>query len=155
DKYALDFLESHEGEVVTVSDARIVGPTTAFNELYITTKPGENPSMRGGTVYTGYDQPNTGVLKVESLIPFAQRPFPQANTGGVPTGIPSGPLDHSDFGGYTLEASVLGEVKDNGLTREVTRPQKPNELAVATYNVENLSAVDSQDKFDQLARGIV
>ncbi|WP_169739589.1 endonuclease/exonuclease/phosphatase family protein [Amycolatopsis taiwanensis] len=155
DKYALDFWKAHESEVVTISDARIVGPTTSFNELYVTTKPAENPSMRGGTVYTGYDRINTGVLKVESLIPFSQRPFPQANTGDVLIGITSGPLTYSQFGGYTLEANVLGEVKDNGLAREVTRKQLPSELSVATYNVENLSAMDAQEKFDQLARGIV
>lgn len=153
--YALDFWEAHEGEVVSISDARVVGPTTAYGELYVTTKPDQNPSVRGGTVYAGYEQPNTGVLKIESLIPFAQRPFPKANTGDVLTGITSGPVDYSEYGGYRIEASVLGELKDNGLTREVTRKQRWDQLAVATYNVENLSAVDSQDKFDQLAHGVV
>lgn len=154
-KYALDFWEAHEGEIVSVSDARVVGPTTAYNELYVTTKPDENPSVRGGAVYTGYDRIETGVVKVESLIPFAQRPFPKANTGDVLTGITSGPVDYSQYGGYTIEAAVLGDLKDNGLAREVTRRQRPDELAVATYNVENLSPKDGQDKFDRLAHGIV
>jgi len=95
------------------------------------------------------------VVKVESLVPFAQRPFPEANTGDVLTGLTSGPVEYSDYGGYTLEAGVLGTVKDNGLARETTRKQRSGELAVATYNVENLSAVDPQEKFDQLAQGIV
>ncbi|MFD2418342.1 endonuclease/exonuclease/phosphatase family protein [Amycolatopsis pigmentata] len=154
-KYALDFWEAHEGEIVSVSDARVVGPTTAYNELYVTTKPDENPSVRGGAVYTGYDRTETGVVKVESLIPFAQRPFPKADTGDVLTGITSGPVEYSQYGGYTIEAAVLGDLKDNGLAREVTRRQRPDELAVATYNVENLSPKDSQDKFDRLAHGIV
>jgi hypothetical protein len=154
-KYALDFWEAHEGEIISISNARVVGPTTAYDELYVTTKPSQNPTDRGGTVYTGYDQPNTGVLKVESLIPFAQRPFPVVNTGDTLTGTTSGPVEYDEFGGYTLEASVLGDVKNGGIQKEVTREQRPNELAVATYNVENLSAVDSQDKFDQLAHGIV
>ncbi|HET6500748.1 MAG TPA: endonuclease/exonuclease/phosphatase family protein [Amycolatopsis sp.] len=154
-RYALDFWEAHEGEVVSISDARVVGPTTAYDELYVTTKPAQRPSVRGGTVYTGYGRPNTGVVKVESLIPFAQRPFPEADTGDVLTGFTSGPVEYSDYGGYTLEASVLGTLKDNGLARESTRKQRSGELAVATYNVENLSAVDSQQKFDQLAQGIV
>jgi uncharacterized protein len=154
-KYALDFWEAHEGEVVSLRDARVVGPTTAYNELYVTSQPWQNPSVRGGTVYTGYDRPNTGVLKVESLIPFAQRPFPEANTGDLLAGVTSGPVEYSDYGGYTLEASVLGELVNGGLTKEITRTQRPGELAVATYNVENLSAVDDQAKFDQLAHGIV
>ncbi|WP_092530344.1 endonuclease/exonuclease/phosphatase family protein [Amycolatopsis arida] len=155
DRYALDFWEAHESELVGVRDARVVGPTTEYHELYVTTKPDEWASARGGTVYTGYDRPNTGVLKVESLIPFGQRPFPKANTGDTLAGATSGPVEYDRFGGYTLFASVLGEVRDNGLTREVTRRQRGGELAVATYNVENLSAVNEQAKFDELARGIV
>ncbi|WP_431906315.1 endonuclease/exonuclease/phosphatase family protein [Amycolatopsis thermoflava] len=154
-KYSLDFWESHEGEVVSVQDVRVVGPSTEYYELYVTTKPGENRTDRGGTIYTGYASPNTGILKIESLIPFAQRPFPQANTGDTLTGLTAGPVEYDSFGGYTLQATTLGEVKDGGIQREVTRKQSPSELAVATYNVENLSAVDDQAKFDQLARGIV
>nr|WP_246257522.1 endonuclease/exonuclease/phosphatase family protein [Amycolatopsis anabasis] len=153
--YALDFWEAHESEIVSVTDARVVGRTTEYNELYVTTKPGQRPTPRGGTLYTGYDRPNTGVLKIESLIPFAQRPFPKANTGDTLGGPTSGPVEYDSFGGYTLFATALGELKDNGLQREVTRPQRSGELAVATYNVENLSAVHDQRKFDQLAHGVV
>jgi len=154
-KYALDFWEAHEGEVVSVTDPRVVGPSTEYGEMYVTTKPDQRPTERGGTVYTGYDKANTGVLKIESLIPFAQRPFPQANTGDTLTGATSGPVEYDQYGGYTLQASVLGDVKDGGIQPEVTRKPSPSELAVATYNVENLSAVDDQTKFDQLAHGIV
>ncbi|WP_342781555.1 endonuclease/exonuclease/phosphatase family protein [Amycolatopsis rhizosphaerae] len=154
-RYALDFWEAHEGEEVTIGDARVVGPTTAYGELYVTTKPDQRATGRGGTVYLGYDQANTGVLKVESLIPFAQRPFPAADTGDTLAGITTGPVEYDRYGGYTLMAAVLGEVKSGGIRREVTRRQRPDELAVATYNVENLSFMDDQDKFDRLAHGIV
>lgn len=92
-KYALDFWEAHEGEIVSVSDARVVGPTTAYDELYVTTKPKQNPTNRGGTVYLGYDEANTGVLKIESLIPYTQRPFPVVDTGDELTGVTSGPVE--------------------------------------------------------------
>ncbi|MEV7093744.1 endonuclease/exonuclease/phosphatase family protein [Amycolatopsis sp. NPDC051045] len=154
-KYALDFWEAHESEVVSVTDARVVGPTNSFNELYVTTKPDQHKSVRGGTVYLGYDQLNSGVLKVQSLIPFAERPFPKLNVGDLLTGTTSGPVEYDDFGGYTLLASVLGTEKDNGLQGETTRKQRSGELAVATYNVENLSPVDTQAKFDRLADAIV
>ncbi|MDQ0377818.1 endonuclease/exonuclease/phosphatase family protein [Amycolatopsis thermophila] len=154
-EYSLDFWEAHEGEVVSVQDVRVVGPSTDYNEVYVTTKPDENRTGRGDAVYTGYDEPNTGILKIESLIPFAQRPFPQADTGDTLTGLTSGPIEYDSFGGYTLQAGVLGEVEDGGIEPETTRTQSPGELAVATYNVENLSAVDDQAKFDQLANGIV
>jgi predicted extracellular nuclease len=154
-KYALDFWEAHESEIVSVTDARVVGPTNSHDELYVTTKPDQHRSVRGGTVYLGYDQLNSGVLKVQSLIPFAQRPFPKLNVGDVLTGVTSGPVEYSNYGGYTLFASVLGTEKDNGLQGETTRKQRSGELAVATYNVENLSPVDTQAKFDRLADGIV
>lgn len=155
DTYALDFWEAHEGELAGVTDARVTGGTTDYDELYVTTEPDQHPSARGGSVYTGYDRPNTGVLKVESLIPFSQRPFPKADTGDTLTGLTSGPVEYDSYGGYTLMATTLGAVRDNGLRRETTRPQRPGELAVATYNVENLSAVDEQAKFDALAGGVV
>ncbi len=153
-KYSLDFWESHESEIVGVSDARVVGPTTSFNELYVTTKPKQNPSVRGGAVYLAYDRLNTGVLKVASLIPFSEVPFPKVNTGDVLTGETSGPVEYSNFGGYTLLATKLGATKDNKLQRESTREQRSGELSVATYNVENLSALDSAEKFGELAKAI-
>ncbi|MGW5716166.1 endonuclease/exonuclease/phosphatase family protein [Amycolatopsis sp. NPDC003865] len=154
-KYALDFWESHESEIVSVTDARVVGPSNSFNELYVTSKPDQHESVRGGSVYLGYDQLNSGVMKVSSLIPFDQRPFPKLNVGDVLTGTTSGPVEYSNFGGYTLFASVLGTEKDNGLQAETTRKQRSGELAVATYNVENLAPSDPQAKYDRLGEAIV
>lgn len=154
-QFALDFYESREGMRVQVTDARVVGRTSQFNELYITTKPGQNPSVRGGTVYAGYDQPNSGRLQVLSLIPFSQRPFPKANVGDRLAGVTAGPMDYSRFGGYVLQATELGDLVAGDLQREVTRPQRPYELAVATYNVENLSPANDPVKFQRLAEGLV
>ena len=89
-QYALDFFESREGMRVSVADARVVGPTTAFNELFVTTKPNEHPTARGGTLYGGYDQQNSGRLLIQSLIPFAQRPFPRVNVGDTSRASPPG-----------------------------------------------------------------
>jgi hypothetical protein len=154
-KYSLDFWESHEGETVSVADTRIVGPTTSHDELYVTTKPRQHPSARGGSLHLGYDRPNTGVPKVMPLIPFGQRPFPEANTGDTLPVSPAARSSTTRFGGYTLLATTLGQVRDNGLRGEVTRKQRRGEPAVATYNVENLSVLDGQDRFDKLAHGIV
>src|SRR5690606_23399013 len=57
-------------------------------------------------------------------------------------------------GGYLIQATALGEVTSGGLTPETTRAAGQRELAVATYNVENLSPKDDQAKFDRLAQGI-
>ena len=153
--YALDLYESLEGMDVQVRDARVVGPSTEHAELWVTVEPGERPTRRGGTVYGGYDQQNPGRLKVESPVPPAERPFPTANTGDVLAGATTGPLDYDQYGGYHLVARELGTVEDRGLERERTRRQHRGELAVATYNVENLHPGNEQEKFDRLARGVV
>jgi hypothetical protein len=50
---ALDFYESIEGMRVEVDNARVVGPSGTFGEEYITTKPAQNASFRGGTLLEG------------------------------------------------------------------------------------------------------
>ena len=152
--FAIDYWESREGMRVRVDDARVVGPTTAFNEVYLTTKPNQNPSAHGGTIYTGYADSNTGRIKVKSLIPFSQQPFPKADVNDRLAGETSGPVDYDTFGGYLIQATTLGTLVDGGLQPEATRPQRSNELAVATYNVENLSPRDTQAKYDRLAHGV-
>ncbi|MFP3990501.1 endonuclease/exonuclease/phosphatase family protein [Streptomyces sp. E11-3] len=155
DAYALDFYESLEGMNVAIDSSRVIGPSTKYGEVWVTVKPEENASPRGGAVYGSYTSQNGGRLKIEQLAPLAEQPFPQANVGDELTGRTEGPLDFDQFGGYNLAARTLGTVTDNGLTAEKTRRQRRKELAVATYNVENLSAADSQEKFDALAGAVV
>ncbi|MCT4355028.1 endonuclease/exonuclease/phosphatase family protein [Streptomyces sp. Je 1-79] len=154
-RYALDYYESLEGTNVRVGTSRVVGATDPYAELWVTVKPWENRNWRGGTVYGSYTAQNTGRLQIQSLTPIAQQPFPTANVGDVLSGTTEGPLDFNQFGGYTLTARTLGTVVDRGLEREVTDRQHRNELAVATYNVENLDPSDPQEKFDALAAAVV
>ncbi|GAA2428266.1 endonuclease/exonuclease/phosphatase family protein [Streptomyces mauvecolor] len=154
-KYATDYYESLEGMNVRIGTSRVVGATDPYSELWVTVKPQENRTARGGSLYSSYDDQNTGRLQIQSLIPTAQQAFPTANVGDTLTGTTEGPLDFNQFGGYTITARTLGTVKDNGLKREVTRKQRTGELAVATYNVENLDPSDPQSKFDALAQGVV
>ncbi|WJV49526.1 endonuclease/exonuclease/phosphatase family protein [Streptomyces flavofungini] len=158
--YALDLYESLEGMNVRVGSSRVVGATDPYNELWVTVKPHENPTRRGGARYGSYDSQNTGRLQIQQLAPVSEQPFPKANVGDRLTGATEGPLDFNRFGGYTLAARELGEVVPQGkggkgLQRERTRPQRSGELAVATYNVENLDPGDPQSKFDALAAGVV
>ncbi|WP_030784264.1 endonuclease/exonuclease/phosphatase family protein [Streptomyces sp. NRRL S-920] len=153
--YALDLYESLEGMNVAVGSSRVVGATDAYNELWVTVKPHENRNRRGGTVYGSYDAQNGGRLQIQQLAPVSERPFPKANVGDVLKGGAEGPLDFNQFGGYTLVARELGDVRDKGLVREKTRRQAKGELAVATYNVENLDPGDAQTKFDALAGAVV
>lgn len=140
-KYALDFYESLEGMNVKVADTRVVTATDPYTELWVTVKPWENRTWRGATVYGSYEDQNTGRLQVQSL--GAAADFPDANVGDVLKGTTAGPLDYSQYGGYTLVANQLGKLKSGGTERETTRKQARGELAVATYNVENLDPSDS------------
>ncbi|MGH4027430.1 endonuclease/exonuclease/phosphatase family protein [Actinomycetota bacterium Odt1-20B] len=153
--YALDRYESLEGMNVRVGSPRVVGATDAYHELWVTVKPKEHPVRRGGTLYGSYAAQNTGRLQIQQLAPVAEHPFPEANVGDTLSGTSEGPLDFNQFGGYTLAARELGTVKDGGLARERTRKQRSGELAVATYNVENLDPTDPQKKFDALAGAVV
>jgi hypothetical protein len=150
--YALDLFESLEGMRVQVNNARVVGASTTYNDLFVTAKPSQNPTPRGGTVYGSYASQNSGRIKVNSLLAGA---FPQANVGDVLTGATTGPLDYDQFGGYLIAATTLGSRQNNQLAAEQTAAQAANQLAVATYNVENLDPTDPQSKFDRLAAGIV
>ncbi|MFD0166030.1 endonuclease/exonuclease/phosphatase family protein [Streptomyces decoyicus] len=153
--YALDRYESLEGMRVAVSDAPVVGATNTHHELWATAEPRHQRTARGGTLYRSYADPNGGRVKVTSLIPFSERPFPVADVGDKLTGTTAGPLDYDSFGGYSLQATELGTLTDHGPAPETTRKQKSDELAVATYNVENLAPTTPQAKFDRLAKALV
>ncbi|MFI6487885.1 endonuclease/exonuclease/phosphatase family protein [Streptomyces sp. NPDC050564] len=150
-KYALDYYESLEGMNVQVSDTRVVTATDPYSELWVTVKPHEHASRRGGSVYGSYTSQNTGRIQIQSLGSTAD--FPTANVGDELTGTTAGPLDYNQFGGYTLVANQLGTLEKGGLERETTKKQSRGELAVATYNVENLDPGDTT--FDAHASAIV
>ncbi|MCP9208248.1 endonuclease/exonuclease/phosphatase family protein [Streptomyces sp. NEAU-Y11] len=153
--YALDLYESLEGMRVAVKNAPVVGATSSYKDLWVTAEPRRHRTARGGALYDSYRDPNAGRLKVASLLPYAQHPFPVADVGDELTGATEGPLDYDNFGGYTIAATALGELADHGPERERTRPQKSDELSIATYNVENLSPKTAQAKFDRLASALV
>jgi predicted extracellular nuclease len=140
-KYALDYYESLEGMNVQVADTRVVTATDPYSELWVTVKPHEHANRRGGTVYGAYTSHNTGRLQIQSL--GATADFPAVNVGDTLAGTTAGPLDYNQFGGYTLVANQLGTAQSGGLERETTRKQSRGELAVATYNVENLDPSDA------------
>ncbi|MFE7980090.1 lamin tail domain-containing protein [Streptomyces shenzhenensis] len=151
DTYALDWLESREGMRVQIGDSRVVGASNAYNETWITTKPKENPTPRGGTIYQGYASPNSGRLLISTLTGDQLH----ANVGDTLTGTTTGPVDYSNYGGYNIQATQVGTVTSGGLKPDVAKKAKSNELSVATYNVENLDPTDPQSKFDRLAEGVV
>jgi uncharacterized protein len=147
---ALDFYESLEGMLVEVDNAEVVGPTNSFGELPIV--PGGTVASRtvhNGVLYS-YGDPNA-----ERLIAApTMAPLPMANVGDTLPGPVLGFIDY-DFSNFRLDVLATPGVTPGGLQPEVTRKQRLLELAIATYNVENLAPTDPQAKFDRLAKGLV
>ncbi len=148
---ALDFYESVEGMRVEVDNARVVGPSDSFAEQYITTKPGQDVSYRGGTLLTAENATPSGRLEVVA----ADGSNPEVNVGDEFTGATIGPVDYSQFGGYLIAATTLGTVQHNNLAPVVAAGPGKKQLSIATYNVENLAPSDPASKFQALAKGIV
>ncbi|MEU3019374.1 endonuclease/exonuclease/phosphatase family protein [Nocardiopsis sp. NPDC007018] len=153
DEYALDFWAAHEHMTVRVEDAPVIAPTDAYDALWVTTDPDANPTPNGGQHYGSYDDPNSGRVKIESLLDRNVRPFPQANVGDTLAGVTEGPVYYSRFGGYLVRATTLGEHVSGDLERRPVRPTARHEISLATYNVENLGGADDQADFDALAEG--
>ncbi len=149
---ALEFWEAHEGMLVSVDNARVVGPgKTEFGEIYLTTKPDELATPRGGNIIESYAKTPTGRL----LVTPVNGTVPPANVGDVLTGTTAGPVDWSTFGGYDIAATTVGTWQDNHLQGTTATPQAADQVAVATYNVENLAPSDPQSKYDALGAGVV
>jgi predicted extracellular nuclease len=148
---ALDYYESVEGMRVEVDDARVVGPSNTFGEQYVTVKPAEAATYRGGTELLGENQIPSGRLEIATLDGSTLT----LDVNDVLAGATVGPLDWSSFGGYVLEVSTLGTIAQNHLPRVTATAGTSKQLSVATYNVENLAPSDADSKFTALAVGIV
>ncbi|MFD0638841.1 endonuclease/exonuclease/phosphatase family protein [Catenulispora yoronensis] len=147
----LDFYRSIQGMRVEVDDARVVGPSDKYGEQYVTVKPDEAATYRGGSELLGENQTPSGRLEVVA----ADGSNPQVNVGDVLTGATVGPIDYSQYGGFLIAASALGTVQNNHLAPVVAAADPVKQLSVATYNVENLAPSDPDAKFQRLGSGIV
>lgn len=150
DDNALDFYESMEGMRVRVQDSVAVSPTTQHGEIAVL--PGDTGAARterGGALYRRYTDANAARVIFDDVL----APTPSVNVGAQFPGAVDGVLDYS-FGNYKFLVLSTPDTVAGDLPRETTRAQTADELAVATFNVENLSPRDPATKFDRLA-GIV
>jgi predicted extracellular nuclease len=129
----------------------VVGPSDSYGEQYVTTKPAQAPTYRGGTELLAENAVPSGRIEV---VP-ADGSNPGVSVGDVFTGATAGPVDYSQYGGYTIAATQLGAVQRENLPPVVAAPQSRKQLAVATYNVENLAPGDPAAKYTRLAQGVV
>ena len=80
--------------------------------------------------------------------------MPLANTGDKLPGSVVGPLDYN-FNNWRIYPKTAPTLAPGDTVRTSAEPQATKELAVATFNVENLDPTDPQSKFDDLAEIVV
>ncbi len=143
---ALDFYESLEGMLVRVTDSVATGPTASFGEISVLPGGAGSPrTVRGGVRYT-YPDANPERVILDDLL----APLPTVDTGDLLPGNVDGVIDYA-FSNFKLIVLATPTATRKALPREVTRAERPLELSVATFNVENLDPTDPAEKFAQLA----
>ena len=147
----LDFYESIEGMRVEVDNARVVGPSNTYGEQYVTTKPTQATTYRGGTELLGENSTPSGRLEVATLDGSKLG----LDVGDTLAGATTGVIDWSTFGGYVLEASTVGTPTHKDLAPVTAKAGTSKQLSIATYNVENLAPSDADSKYSALARGVI
>jgi hypothetical protein len=162
---AIDFYESLEGMIVRInSGAAVVGPTKSFGEITVLPDGGSWATglrtPRGGILLGGYTDPNPERVQIDDEIlrdQITPRPsiaMPDMDVGAVVTSPIIGPIDYT-FANYKIQATTIPTFVPSSIERESATPPRDQELLVATFNVENLSAVSPQAKFDELAGMVV
>ena len=156
----IDFWESLEGMRLSVADAVAVGPRNGFGEIAVVSQ----------LTSAGVRTPRGGIL-VRQLGPAGDyRPgdfnperlilddvlavTPTVNAGDEFLTDPVGVLDYG-FGNFKMLVTANPGRVDRGLTPETTTNDGLDELSVATFNVENLSPLDTDAKVARLATQIV
>jgi predicted extracellular nuclease len=144
----LDFWESLEGMRLQLNNAVAVGPTNQFGETQVVGDDGANAALRtarGGVLLRQNDANPERVVVDDSLTSL-----PAMNVGDHYDAPLVGVLDYN-FGNFFLEVTdAVGAVHD-GVTPETTDAQVAGQIAISTFNFENLDPSDPQSKFDRLA----
>jgi predicted extracellular nuclease len=148
----IDFYESLEGMRVQVNNAVVVGPRSDQGEIPVLSDDGANASVRtarGGIVVRATDF-NPERIILDDLILAT----PVVNVGDHFSTSVVGVMDYG-FGNFKLLITQSLTAVAGGLAREVTTFPFSFQVAVATFNVENLDPGDPPAKFTALASLIV
>jgi hypothetical protein len=148
----IDFYESLEGMRVQVNNAVVVGPRSDQGEIPVLSDNGANASVRttrGGIVVRATDF-NPERIILDDLILAT----PVVHVGDHFSGPVIGVMDYG-FGNFKPLITQSLTAVSGGLAREITLIPTANQLAVATFNVENLDPGDPPAKFTSLASLIV
>ena len=148
----IDFFESLEGMRVLVRNPIVVGPRNARGEIAVLADLGASAGLRAprGGIVLREDDPNPERIILDNGIVAT----PAVDVGDLFAGDVTGVVDYG-FGNFHVVATELPAVRSGGLSREGASAAGANELAIATFNLENLSPRDDPAKFAALAAEIV
>ncbi len=148
----LDFYESLESMLLQIDSAVVVAATNAYKETAILPAGISHAgpfTARGGLLLRIDDQNPERILLDDGL-----RPVPDAVMGDQLAASVVGILDYS-FGNYKFQPIMKVSFIRGELAKETARPAQEGELIIASYNVENLDALDNPNRFSELANQIV
>jgi predicted extracellular nuclease len=143
---AIDFYESLEGMLVALPEAVVVGPRNDFGEVVVLSDAGMGAAprtARGGIAIqpeAADFNPERFLLDDEVLRSLGAT-LPNVDVGAHFAEPLVGVLDY-DFGAYRVQVIAPQAITSPGAPREVAPLPNPDELVIATLNVENLAAVD-------------
>jgi predicted extracellular nuclease len=153
DTDGIDFYESLESMLVQVNNAVAISATTGFKEIALLSDMGENASVRtsrGGILLRENDFNPERIIIDDSL-----RSIPKVEMGDTFTKPVIGILDYT-FGNFKLQITQPLEVIPGNLEPEKSKLfAGSNQISIATYNVENLDALDDPSRLVLLADHIV
>jgi predicted extracellular nuclease len=136
----IDFYESLEGMRAQVNNAVAVGPSNPFGEIPVVGDNGANAgprTPRGGVIVTPGDFNPERIILDDTLV----RHGAVVDVGDSFPGAVTAVVDYS-FGNFKFNVTAPLVAVDGGLERETTAAPRDQEIAVATYNVENLDPGD-------------
>jgi hypothetical protein len=143
--------------LVRVEDAVVVGPTGDFGsnrEVPVVGDGGAGAALRtarGGIIVRPNDFNPERIILNDAI---GGPTLPDVDVGDSYPGSLIGVIDYS-FANFKLQVISLPPLSDNGLIPEVADEAGLHQLAIGTFNVENLAATDPQSKYDRLAGLIV
>ncbi len=152
DVNGLDFYESLENMRVQVNHALVVGPTNAYNETTVLADNGQDAGLRTprGGIVLRKDDFNPERIIIDDLLTL----LPEGNVGDVFDQPLVGVMDYS-FGNFKIQLTQLPTLIPGNLDKEIAPDPNPDELSVASLNVQNLDPGDGKARFDDFARLIV
>lgn len=146
----IDFYESLEGMLVQINNPVVVGPSSPAGVPVVINNGADAVvrTARGGVIVRAND------FNPERIFVDTTFPTPQVNTGDKLQNTIVGVIDYSS-NNFKLATTQPLAVTSGGVARESTTAAQAGELAIATFNVENLSPNDNPAKFNTLATLIV